>query len=198
MELKTSSDLEDPVETELENTDEGNLNPETRLHGGTSSQTEPEPEPEAEIVDALFNVSSDTDFRDEQSNDSQESLEARLRNLRKLGLAGSGSLGYASSQVASVPLAVTFSDHSSELTESSQEKLGKISSGTYAVTTASLSVGYVLWLIRGGSLLASFTSALPAWTSMDPLSIVAVTEKDEEDSKDNESLLEMVNNQPNA
>jgi hypothetical protein len=97
-----------------------------------------------------------------------------------------------------VPLAVTFSDHSSELTESSQEKLGKISSGTYAVTTASLSVGYVLWLIRGGSLLASFTSALPAWTSMDPLSIVAVTEKDEEDSKDNESLLEMVNNQPNA
>jgi hypothetical protein len=198
MELKTSSDLEDPVETELENTVEGNLNPETRLHGGTSSQTEPEPEPEAEIVDALFNVSSDTNFRDEQSNDSQESLEARLRNLRKLGLAGSGSLGYASSQVASVPLAVTFSDHSSELTESSQEKLGKISSGTYAVTTASLSVGYVLWLIRGGSLLASFTSALPAWTSMDPLSIVAVTEKDEEDSKDNESLLEMVNNQPNA
>ena len=192
----TTIETEDSVETTVENSVDGNLNPGTQLISENRSQTEPEAEPEAELVDVLpsesFNSVSNNQFQD-----NQESLEQRLRNLRKQGPGGSDAVTFSGSQVTSVPLTVTFSDQSSESAESSHEKLGKIVSGTYAVTTASLSVGYVLWLIRGGSLLASFTSALPAWTSMDPLSIVATSDKDEEDSEGGESLLEMVDGNSN-
>ena len=44
--------------------------------------------------------------------------------------------------------------------------------GTSAVLTSSFSVGYVYWLLRGGSLAASVFSAIPAWCSFDPLPIV--------------------------
>ena len=192
----TTIETEDSVETTVENSVDGNLNPGTQLISENRSQTEPEAEPEAELVDVLpsesFNLVSSN-----QQLDNQDSLEERLRNLRKQGPGGSDAATFSGSQVTSVPLAVTFSDQGSESAESSHEKLGKIVSGTYAVTTASLSVGYVLWLIRGGSLLASFTSALPAWTSMDPLSIVATSDKDEEDSEGGESLLEMVDGNSN-
>ena len=42
-----------------------------------------------------------------------------------------------------------------------------------AVLSAGLSVGYVLWLARGGVLMASVLSALPAWATLDPLPILA-------------------------
>jgi hypothetical protein len=44
--------------------------------------------------------------------------------------------------------------------------------GTTATVTTTLSVGYVVWLLRGGTLLASLASALPAWACFDPLAIV--------------------------
>jgi hypothetical protein len=34
-------------------------------------------------------------------------------------------------------------------------------------------VGYVLWLARGGFLLASLMSALPAWAMVDPMPVLA-------------------------
>ena len=44
-----------------------------------------------------------------------------------------------------------------------------------------LSVGYVLWLGRGGVLLASLLSALPAWSTLDPLPVLAqVRRRDEQ------------------
>ena len=62
--------------------------------------------------------------------------------------------------------------------------------GTTAITTATLSVGYVLWLLRGGTLLASFVSTLPAWTSFDPLPIV----KSQAKPGAGESLAEIASN----
>jgi hypothetical protein len=44
--------------------------------------------------------------------------------------------------------------------------------GTSVVSLTGLTVGYVIWLIRGGSLLASTISALPAWFSFDPLPVL--------------------------
>ncbi len=41
-----------------------------------------------------------------------------------------------------------------------------------AMLASSLSVGYVLWLARGGVLMASLMSALPAWTLVDPLPVL--------------------------
>ncbi|MCC7335230.1 MAG: cadherin domain-containing protein [Pirellulaceae bacterium] len=44
--------------------------------------------------------------------------------------------------------------------------------GTAAAVTSSLSVGYVVWMLRGGTVVASFMSSIPAWCSFDPLPIV--------------------------
>jgi hypothetical protein len=38
--------------------------------------------------------------------------------------------------------------------------------------SSGLSIGYVIWLIRGGVLLSSMLSALPAWQMLDPLPVV--------------------------
>lgn len=44
--------------------------------------------------------------------------------------------------------------------------------GTTAVVSSALSVGYVIWLIRGGAILASVISTLPSWVAFDPLPIL--------------------------
>jgi hypothetical protein len=62
--------------------------------------------------------------------------------------------------------------------------------GSTAVVTTSLSVGYVIWLLRGGSLLTAFMSAMPTWQSFDPLPVLQSFEKSTDD--DDESLLGIV------
>ena len=192
----------DPVETASENAVEEEATPVTaaQIESRSSSETEvnAESEGESELVDVLLNDSFNFEAENQLQlgQESQDTLEARLKSLRRLGLTQSGGVAYSSSLATQVPLTVAFSENTAESLESSDEKLGKFLSGTYAVTTASLSVGYVLWLIRGGSLIASFTSALPAWTSMDPLSIVAASETDK-NSEGGESLLEMVDGNSN-
>ncbi len=44
--------------------------------------------------------------------------------------------------------------------------------GTAAVATTGLSVGFVVWMLRGGYLMASLLSSLPAWSFIDPLPIL--------------------------
>ena len=44
--------------------------------------------------------------------------------------------------------------------------------GTATVVSATLSVGYVLWTLRGGYLVASLLSTLPAWKMVDPLPVL--------------------------
>lgn len=39
--------------------------------------------------------------------------------------------------------------------------------------TGSLSIGYVIWLVRGGVLMSSMLSALPAWQMIDPMPVLA-------------------------
>ena len=39
--------------------------------------------------------------------------------------------------------------------------------------TSGLSIGYVVWLVRGGVLMSSMLSALPAWQMVDPMPILA-------------------------
>jgi hypothetical protein len=50
--------------------------------------------------------------------------------------------------------------------------------------TGSLSVGYVLWLLRGGLLLSSLLSSLPAWSVIDPMPVLARSGHDDEDEGD--------------
>ncbi len=59
------------------------------------------------------------------------------------------------------------------------------------VASTGLSVGYVLWLLRGGALLASLLSSLPAWRLVDPLPVLGRVGGGE-DNSDDESLQELV------
>ena len=55
-----------------------------------------------------------------------------------------------------------------------------------AGVTFGVSVVYVLWLIRGGVLMGSYLSALPAWRVLDPLPVLSRV--DEEAQDDDEAL----------
>jgi hypothetical protein len=56
--------------------------------------------------------------------------------------------------------------------------------GSGAAVTTGLSVGYVAWLVRGGVLLSTALSSLPAWQFIDPLPVLARTRDDEDDGAD--------------
>ena len=60
---------------------------------------------------------------------------------------------------------------------------------------AGMSVGYVLWLLRGGLLLTSLLSSLPAWRFVDPLPVLGRLKGDEDEDEDGESLESMVSNE---
>ncbi len=69
--------------------------------------------------------------------------------------------------------------------------------GSSIAVATGLSAGYVLWLIRGGVLLSTALSSLPAWRFIDPLPVLAYTRRrPEEDSGEGDSLEEIVENTP--
>ena len=55
-----------------------------------------------------------------------------------------------------------------------------------------LTVGYVVWMVRGGLLLASFMSSMPAWQTIDPLPVLQFGVQGSDD-EDDESIASMVN-----
>jgi hypothetical protein len=64
--------------------------------------------------------------------------------------------------------------------------IGKTVLGSAIATSVGLSAGYVVWMLKGGSLMASVLSSLPAWQLADPLAVLVGTKQDEDD--DDESL----------
>lgn len=71
-----------------------------------------------------------------------------------------------------------------------------IVNSTIAVT-GSISVGYVVWMIRGGVLMSSILSSLPAWKMIDPLPILGDGAMDgDEDDESLESMVEKSNAEP--
>jgi len=67
--------------------------------------------------------------------------------------------------------------------------------GATASITSGLTVGYLIWLIRGGTLMGSVLSSLPAWRLVDPLPVLASLAEDVTD-EDDESLEGIVDHQP--
>ena len=66
---------------------------------------------------------------------------------------------------------------------------------------AGMSVGYVLWLLRGGLLITSLLSSLPAWRFVDPLPVMGRLKGDGEDDDiddDGDSIESMVSNESDA
>jgi hypothetical protein len=67
---------------------------------------------------------------------------------------------------------------------------GDLVVGTSAVVSTSVSVGIMIWVLRGGSLLTAFMSATPVWTAFDPLPILV--NRHSEEPKDDDTLLSLV------
>lgn len=60
----------------------------------------------------------------------------------------------------------------------SYEHRAFVTVGSVTGISSVISVGYIVWAIRGGSLLASMLSAVPLWSLLDPLPVLEFTDKD--------------------
>jgi uncharacterized delta-60 repeat protein len=80
--------------------------------------------------------------------------------------------------------------HEHDIAADLQELTDIVIVGSSAVVSTSVSVGYVIWILRGGSLLTAFMSASPAWQSFDPLPILQSFDKN--GFEDEETLLKIV------
>ena len=67
-----------------------------------------------------------------------------------------------------------------------RNRFDQIVAGTVAAATTGLTVGYIVWMIRGGQLIASLVTAIPAWSVFDPMpvldSFVVGGKEDDEES----------------
>jgi VCBS repeat-containing protein len=70
--------------------------------------------------------------------------------------------------------------------------------GASVAASGSLSVGYVLWLLRGGALIGSLLSALPAWTVLDPVPVLAYSGKRGRGKDKDDELSERMFDKPKA
>lgn len=68
--------------------------------------------------------------------------------------------------------------------------------GSAAAFSTTISVGYAIWLIRGGQVLAALMAHLPAWLLIDPLPILGSFEKRDDDS--GESLQSYLDETPTS
>ena len=80
-----------------------------------------------------------------------------------------------------------------EDTDQNNLQATRVAIGTTA-TSAAASVGYVIWLARGGILLSSVMTALPAWRFVDPFPVLSRL-SDDETGEDGETLQSMVDDE---
>jgi hypothetical protein len=72
----------------------------------------------------------------------------------------------------------------------SEIQLVKTVVGATMAASVGLSSGFVIWMLKGGSLLASVLSSLPAWRLTDPLAILAGSRNDDDDEESLENIIE--------
>jgi nucleoside permease NupC len=62
-----------------------------------------------------------------------------------------------------------------------QSSVAEVLLGGTAAIASSITVGYLVWLIKGGQVLAAIMANLPAWQLIDPLPILNSIIDDDED-----------------
>lgn len=70
--------------------------------------------------------------------------------------------------------------------------LGQTFVGSSVALSTGISVGYVVWIARGGLLLASLVSSMPAWRLVDPLPILARLEDPDAAAGEGDSLASII------
>ncbi len=71
-----------------------------------------------------------------------------------------------------------------------QDTVERVVVGTSVAVSGGLSVGYVLWLLRGTALLGSLLSTLPAWAVLDPVPVLAFYQRKKRQGDDDDDLSE--------
>jgi hypothetical protein len=75
-----------------------------------------------------------------------------------------------------------------------QDSRGRLVGAVSATLVSSgLSIGYVVWLLRGGLLLSGLLAQLPAWRAVDPLMVLDMNDK-RGGNGDGESLETIIDN----
>ena len=178
--------------------------------GDNSNPSAPEDHPSVVATPVLVVGSGEIGFKSEsgqqdigtvevlQDNeqDREEAYQRRInehlarisRSIESSYSVSSADRSFFADAVSISPLSLTPISQMATTEETDGFEFQELVVGTTAITTTTLSVGYVIWLIRGGSLIASFVSALPTWTSFDPLPVVQQANEEE----DRESLLDIV------
>ncbi len=66
--------------------------------------------------------------------------------------------------------------------------------GSALTVSTGLTVGYVMWMLRGGMLLSSLIAQIPAWSLIDPLVVLSRADdwEDEKNRDENKESLEMI------
>ncbi len=134
------------------------------------------------------------DARDARS--SGESLKSIIKNQLTLGLTTTdpilSPIDAALDMMVSVVESSNFRNGLDSLREeiAAESLMDQVQIGSSVAVSTGLSIGYVVWLIRGGVLVSSMLSALPAWRFIDPLPILAFGGSDEDE--DQESLESLV------
>jgi hypothetical protein len=122
-----------------------------------------------------------------------------------------GSVGFAASTLQSTTAASSAATAAVEsramvqeldqMREGLQEHTKFEASVTAASAAAgmSFSVGYVVWMLRGGVLVSTLLSSLPAWRLVDPLPVLGrMDDDDDDDSDDSDDSLESLVARNNA
>ncbi|MCP4479699.1 MAG: cadherin repeat domain-containing protein, partial [Planctomycetaceae bacterium] len=66
--------------------------------------------------------------------------------------------------------------------------------GTTTIASASLTAGYVIWLLRSGVLFSSMVTSLPAWRTFDPLPVLGYLNEVDNEQLEDDSLETLVIN----
>ena len=161
----------------------------TTLNGDSMDPTVATQESEQQAILATVEPTQVTDLNVQEASEQTSNLKIAEYGALVQRVVGDTVLTIpTANQFAASGTALTINQFGEliESTSGSMLSLDKVVVGSSAIATTSLSVGYVIWMLRGGSLLASFVSSLPAWSSFDLLPVL--------NKFDEESLADIADN----
>ena len=146
-----------------------------------------------------------TDFTDQRiGSDSSETFDFAVRIRRReqtalgrtnvAGDPGEASPGSQTYQQVAEAYSQPFLSNLDQLRQEVEEdvQFEQVVLGSTALMASGLSVGYVIWMIRGGVLLSTLLSSMPAWQLVDPMPVLGYLNETGEEDMPDDSLEELI------
>ncbi|MGB2501183.1 MAG: cadherin repeat domain-containing protein, partial [Mariniblastus sp.] len=111
---------------------------------------------------------------------------------------------FSSAEIGTSPFELIFSGpaltslNALQLEVSQDSLFSKSILGTTTIASASLTAGYVIWLLRSGVLFSSMVTSLPAWRTFDPLPVLGYLNEVDNEHIEDDSLETLVINSNRA